>query len=162
MKKPAITLIAALALIATAHATDNPSIKEGFWTVHSVTTDNPGNKVLQGAYSICRNHAFDHHLDDAVGMPGCTVKSDSVQGNKHVVEMVCHAGATTIVSKTVNAYLSDTHVHTETDATYTPPMMGHTQENMVIDWTYAGSCPAGIQPGDRVNQNGAVMHLWKH
>jgi hypothetical protein len=40
--------------------------------------------------------------------------------------------------------------------------MGKTSEKMTMDFAYVGSCPAGIQPGDRVSADGTVMHLWHH
>jgi hypothetical protein len=162
MKKPAITAIALLSFIGTARAIDAPTYKEGFWAVHMVTTDNPGNKITDGKYSLCRNHAFDQHLDNTPKNPRCTSKTDALLGNKHVVETSCHFGTTTIDSRTVGTHINDTTVHSESTSTYTPALMGHTQETMVIDFKYLGACPAGIQPGDRVNSDGTVMHLWKH
>ena len=70
--------------------------------------------------------------------------------------------STTISTKSVGTYVSDTSVHTESTSTYTPAFMGQTRETMVVDWKYVGACPAGIQPGDRVASDGSVLHLWKH
>jgi hypothetical protein len=154
-------VIALLGLIASAYAL-NPSLKEGYWTVHTVTVDQPGNKTSEGKYSLCRNHAFDAANEARAKQPGCTMKSQSVQGNKHSTEMSCVVAGTTINSNGFSTYNSDTSVHSETNATYSPAFMGMTAEKMTVDFTYVGSCPAGIQPGDRVNQNGTVMHLWKH
>jgi predicted homoserine dehydrogenase-like protein len=162
MKKPAFAVLALLTAITSANALNAPALKEGFWSVHTVTTTNPGNKVSDGKYSICRNHAFDQHAEAAGKNMNCNIKSDSMQGNKHIVEMTCHVGPTTIVSKSVGTYQSDTSVHNETTASYAPAFMGNTLETMVMDFTYVGSCPAGVQPGDRVNQDGSVMHLWRH
>jgi hypothetical protein len=162
MKKPAITAIALLTFIGTACAVDGPPLKEGFWAVHLVTTNNPGNQVINAQYSICRNHAFDHHLDNAVKNPQCAITTDSFQGNKHVTSSSCHISTTTISTKSVGTYVSDTSVHTESTSTYTPAFMGQTRETMVVDWKYVGACPAGIQPGDRVASDGSVLHLWKH
>jgi hypothetical protein len=161
MNKHAITAIALLFLIGTARAIDGPSLKEGFWSVHQVTTDNPGNKVTDGHYSICRNHAFDHHLDNAPKNPNCNFTTDTMLGNKHITSGTCHTQSTTITTKSTGTYLGDTAVHVENISTYSPALLGHTTETMVIDFKYTGACPAGIHPGDRVASDGTVLHLWK-
>jgi len=166
MKRPAkrtsIATIALLGLIGSAYALDNPPVKEGYWSVHSVTVDQPGNKTFDGKYFMCRNHAFDAYLETKKNVPGCVTKSQSVQGNKHYTELSCAMGGTTINSKSTVIYNGDTSLHSETDATYTPLFMGHSAEKMTMDFAYVGSCPAGIQPGGRVSQDGTVMHLWRH
>jgi len=128
-KRHLIAAIALLGLIGSAYALDDPPIKEGYWSVHQVTVDQPGNKTIDGKYFICRNHAYDAYVETLKNVPGC---------------------------------VSDTSIHSETNATYTPLFMGHASEKMTMDFAYVGSCPAGIQPGDRVDQTGAVRHLWRH
>jgi hypothetical protein len=32
---------------------------------------------------------------------------------------------------------------------------------MVMEQKYMGSCPAGAQPGDRINADGSIVHLGK-
>ena len=166
MKRPAkrtsIATIALLGLIGSAYALDDPPIKEGYWSVHQVTVDQPGNKTIDGKYFICRNHAYDAYVETLKNVPGCVAKSKSVQGNKHFTEMSCAVAGTNIDTKSTLTYNSDTSIHSETNATYTPLFMGHASEKMTMDFAYVGSCPAGIQPGDRVDQTGAVRHLWRH
>jgi hypothetical protein len=150
--KPTIALLILISIITTARA-DAPPLKEGFWSVHQVTTDNPGNKVTDAHYSICRNHAYDHHIESAAKNPACTFSSDTMHGNQHIVSGTCHIHDTTITTKSTSTYLGDSAVHSETSST---------QETMVSDFKYTGACPAGIQPGDRVGSDGSVLHLWKH
>lgn len=161
-KRHLIAAIALMGLIGSAYAIDNPPLKEGYWSVHSVIVDQPGNKTTEGKYFMCHNHAYDNYVESMQKTPGCVIKSKSVQGNKHTVEMSCVVAGTTIASKSTGTYNSDTSVHNESSSTYTPAFYGKTSEKMTMDFAYVGSCPAGIQPGDRVNSNGTVMHLWKH
>jgi hypothetical protein len=42
------------------------------------------------------------------------------------------------------------------------PMDGKTETIMISDAKYLGSCPAGMQPGDRLNANGTIVHGRKH
>jgi hypothetical protein len=52
----------------------------------------------------------------------------------------------------------DTAAHSETRATYTPPMYGLTETTMVMDQKYVGACPAGVGPGDTIEAGGKVIH----
>ena len=69
---------------------------------------------------------------------------------------------TVVESKGTTTFQGDTATHSETHATYTPPMGGISGMTMIMDQKYVGSCPAGLQPGDRTNADGSVIHLWKH
>ncbi len=60
MNKTLIFAAAAFLLaIGTAYAVDPPDMKEGLWSVHSQSIDNPGNKTSSGTYTLCRSHAYD-------------------------------------------------------------------------------------------------------
>ena len=164
MKLPKMLAYAGLLLlpIAIAIAANHPELKEGLWSVHSQTTDNPGNKKSEGSYTICRSHAFDQSVEALVkNMKGCTM-NESFQGNKYSVEMHCTVGTTVIDSKGTTTFDGDTSTHSESHATYTPALAGMTDITMIEDQKYTGSCPAGIQPGDRTNADGTVIHLGKH
>jgi hypothetical protein len=162
MKRPILTTIALLGLITSAYALDNPLLKEGYWSVHMITVSQPGKKTTDGKYFMCRNHAFDTYNESRPKQPGCVTKSQSLQGNKHSTEISCKVGTTTINTQSILFYNSDTSSRTETASTYSPAFMGMSSQNMTIDFAYVGSCPAGIQPGDRVDQHGGVTHLWMH
>ena len=94
-------------------------------------------------------------------MKGCTVSSENIEGNKYSMEMHCTVGATVINSKGATTFDGDTSSHSETHATYAPAMAGISEMTMIQDQKYMGSCPAGVQPGDRTNADGTVIHLGK-
>jgi hypothetical protein len=71
-------------------------------------------------------------------------------------------GATVIETKGTATFSGDTSTHSESHATYTPAMAGISEMTMIQDQKYVGSCPAGAQPGDRINADGTVIHLGKH
>lgn len=75
--------------------------------------------------------------------------------------MRCVIGETVILSKGTVTFQGDTSAHSVSHATYTPAMGGLSETTMIMDQKYVGSCPAGIRPGDRVQQDGTVVHLGK-
>jgi hypothetical protein len=56
----------------------------------------------------------------------------------------------------------DIAAHGESHTLYTPAMDGKTETIMFSDAKYLGSCPAGMQPGDRMDANGSNVHGGKH
>jgi hypothetical protein len=153
--------MAALAM-PVARATDPPEIKEGLWQIHTQTTDNPGAKKSEGTYSLCRDHAYDKSVQAKVKqMPGCTAANESFEAGKYSVQSHCVRAGTTIDSKSTTTSQGDTVLRSETHATYSPALFGVSESTMVTEQKYAGSCPAGVQPGDRINADGSVMHRGK-
>jgi hypothetical protein len=146
-----------------ANADDLPELKEGLWSIHMHTVDNPGNKISDHTSTICRNHAYDAHTRTlAKNVKGCTTVNESFHSGTYSVQTHCVVGATVIDSKGLTTIQGDSSAHSETHSTYTPAMAGTSETTMVMDQKYAGSCPAGLQPGDRTTEDGRVTHLWKH
>jgi hypothetical protein len=150
-----------LLAIGTAYAVDPPQMKEGLWSIHRETIDNPGNKKSESNSTICRDHAYDLHADSlAKNVKGCTV-SQSVQGGKYSSRSHCVMGGTVVESQGSATYQGDTSAHVESHATYSPAMGGISDTTMIVDQKYVGNCPAGAQPGD-LTTNGRTVHLGKH
>jgi Protein of unknown function (DUF3617) len=162
MTKMVVYISALLLPVGIAIATNHPDLKEGLWSVHTQSINNPGNKKSEASYTLCRNHSYDQGTEARLkNMKGCTVSSESIEGNKYSMEMHCTVGATVIDSKGATTFDGDTSSHSETHATYTPTMAGISEMTMIQDQKYMGSCPAGVQPGDRTNADGTVIHLGK-
>ncbi len=149
--------------IGVSTAADAPDMKEGLWSIHTQSTDSPGNKKSEGMFSLCRSHAYDQTIRArAKAMKGCTVIGESLVPGKYSSETRCTIpGGTTIDSKGTTTFQSDTATHTENHSTYTPPLNGMNGSSMIMDQKWVSSCPAGMQPGDRMNADGAVMHTGK-
>ena len=163
MKKRLAAVIAALLLvIGMASAVDKPEMKEGLWSMHKQTIDNPGNKKSESDSTICRNHGYDKHVESHAVPKGCTTVNESFQSGKYVLETHCTIAGTVIESKGTTTFNSDTAAHSETHATYTPPMQGVSETTMIMDSKFQGACPAGVQPGDLTDSKGNVVHLWQH
>lgn len=162
MQKVVLAFVTVALVLPSAHATDPPEVKEGLWTVHSELTNNPGGKKIESNYTICRDHEFDQIARDREkGMKGCTTVGETLQDGKYTSEIHCSVKKTTIDSKGITTYTGDSAFHSETHVAYTPALGGVSESIIVVDQKYAGSCPAGTQPGDRTNEDGTVLHLGK-
>src|SRR5271157_4987960 len=109
MKRMLVAAAAAfLTLIGTANAVDLPQQKEGLWSNHRKSIDNPGNDTSEQTSTICRNRAYDQYvLSLTKGMKGCTLVHETLQGGKYSVEMHCVIGSTVIDSKATTTFQDD-------------------------------------------------------
>ena len=151
-------------LLGSALAADAPPLKEGFWSIHSVSTDQPSGKKREVTRSICRNHAYDDHVREmAKKIPAtCKTISETSTGGTTTTETECTVQSTVVHSKTTVTAASETATHLETHTTYTPPLGGMSESTMVMDQTYTGACPDGVEPGDMVTPDGKKVASWKH
>ena len=165
MKKNNKMLISAAAalLLSIAHAADTPELREGLWSIHTQSIDNPGNQKSESTRTICRNHAYDKSVGALAktAMKGCTIVNESVQGGKTYSEVHCVVGGITINTKGTGTYAGDMSTHSEVHTTYSPAFAGMSESTMIMDQKYIGSCPAGAQPGDQTDAGGTVTHLGK-
>jgi len=161
MKTKLISLAAALALPLAA--VDNPPpLKEGLWSVTTQTISNPAGTKIEGAYSICRNHAYDEKLHARTkAMHGCTVVKETLEGGKYTLVSHCEVPAMVFDTSAVSTFDGDTSTHTESHTTYKPAMRGVEETVMIMDQKYTGACPADMQPGERMDKDGKVIHLGK-
>jgi hypothetical protein len=159
---PAVLTAVLLLMIGLAQAIDLPSMKEGLWSIRMQTTDNPGNKKTDFTSKLCRNHAFDEYSRGlAKKMPGCKTINENFSGSKYTSEMECTTQGSVLRSKTLTTIQGDSETHSETHVTYTPPLRGVSDEDLIQDQKYLGSCPTGVGPGDRISQDGTIMHTWR-
>ncbi len=145
-------LSSAMLLLAIARAADPPQLKEGLWEIRGQRIENPGNRRTEFTYRLCRSHAYDKAMDDLVkNQKDCTTSFDSLGGGRYVSASRCTAAGVVIVSKGTYTYESSTSARSESTATYDPAFHGKTEETLIQDQSYVGSCPAGMNPGDRVD-----------
>src|SRR5580704_17062336 len=113
--------------VGFALAADPPLVKEGYWSIHTVTTSNPGNKKTEGAQNICRNHAYDEYVRELAKKQlgtSCKVLMDNLSGGVYTSEQECTIGATKMNSKGVTTFQGDSATHSETHTTNTPEQYG--------------------------------------
>jgi Protein of unknown function (DUF3617) len=163
MNKTLIYAAALLGPIGLAYAVDMPQMKEGLWSNHMQTTENPGNKTSETNSTVCRSHAYDLYVQGlAKNMKGCTLVGETLQGNKYSTKMHCTIAGSVMESSAVASIDGESSAHSETHTTTTPPLYGIAETTIVLDSKYVGSCPAGVEPGDITYANGRVVHGWKH
>jgi len=154
----ASTLITGVLLLSVAHAADPPPLQEGLWEVRGRSVENPGARVTNFSYRLCRNHAFDSAMDAQVkNAKECSTSFDDLGSGKFAAASSCTLGGRVIVSKGTYTYDSATLTHAESHATYTPAFNGKTEETLLQEQRYIGECPAGINPGDRIMSDGTVQ-----
>jgi hypothetical protein len=159
MRKCLMALGVAIAMWAgMAGAAGIPDVQEGLWERHGQTVSTPGNAKSESKLSICRDHASEKAAQAAArNIPGCPYIEPTVSGGKYYQEMRCVVAGTTIVTKGTIVF-QGTSIHSETHTTFTPALGGLTEQTDVTDEKYLGSCPAGMSPGDTMNDSGAIRH----
>jgi hypothetical protein len=158
------TVRAALLLSFALFAADQPTMKEGLWSIHTVSVDNPGNRRTEGTRSICRNHAYDLRIREQAEQKQkqtCKPVVRTSSGNGFTEESECTVQGSVIKSKNVATFTGDSSIHSETQATYAPALFGTAEMTMTMDQKYVGPCPAGMEPGDFMSADGKVTHV-KH
>ena len=154
---------AAAVVLSIAQAADTPELREGLWSIHTQTIDNPGNKKSESTRTLCRNHAYDKSVEALAktAVKGCTKVNESVQDGKTSGEVHCVVEGIAINSKGTGTYGGDTSTHSEVHTTYSPAFAGMSESTTIMDQKYIGACPAGVQPGDQTDADGSVTHLGK-
>jgi hypothetical protein len=155
----AVTLAAA-APAAAAGAADFPTLKNGQWemTTRFGAAGNPPRTA-----TICLDATTQKAmLDMSAGMQKemCTRMDMRRDGPKFITDAECKLGESVVKSHGVMTMIGDSAYHTETSATFDPPLNKDMRESKtVIDGKYTGACRDGLQPGDMVTGNGQKINL---
>ena len=167
-KRRVLPATVALFLGLTAYApamVDHPPIKEGYWSMHTKMSNGPNKPPIEGTRFVCHSHEYDQYVEatgsESKKKQNCKTISENLSGGTYTSETQCTVAGSLITTKLKTVLTGDSS-HTETSTTYDPPFHGQSEATMIQDQKWVGSCPAGIQPGDTVAQDGSVMHLWKH
>jgi len=163
MRKTPAFVLGFLLLVGLALAIQPPQMKEGLWSVRTQSTDNPGNIKSDHTQKLCRNHAYDQYAHElAKNMKTCKVLSENFTGGTYTVDTECKLAGSVIKSRSTTTYQSDTAFRSESHASYTPEFHGIGEMTLIVDQKYLGACPSGVQPGDRIAEDGTITHLWRH
>jgi hypothetical protein len=163
MKRLMVAPIAFVYVAAVAIQADPPSLKEGLWSIHTVSTSQPGDKKTVGMRSICRDHAYDDRVRAQAKAQAATCKShtENDSGSKYESESTCVVRGTTIHVKGITTASGANATHTESSTTYNPAFYGISATTMIMEQKYVGACPVGMEPGDMMEADGRVIHRGK-
>ena len=163
MKRFLLPPIVVMCMALAIWAADPPPLKEGLWSIYTVTTDQPGNKKTEGTRSICRNHAYDERIraQAKAQAAACKIHTDNDSGQKYESESECVTQGITIHTKGTAIASGDNAAHSETTTAYNPAFGGISSTTMIMDQKYVGACPAGMEPGDMMEADGRVVHRGK-
>lgn len=163
MKQTHPLLGAALALAlysAAAAAIDFPTLKSGLW--ESRVNRDAAQKSSMPVTRICIDSAVQKEMLD-MGMGSmksmCSKNDLRRDGNRIYGEAECKLGESTMKSKSVTTFTSDSAYHTEVKSSYEPPFMGRSASTTVIDAKWTGACPAGVRPGDVIMPDGKSINM---
>jgi hypothetical protein len=154
-----IALVVPVALFAMG--TDDPPLKEGLWSLHTVSTYGDGSKT-DDTTLICRSHAYEEYVKglSAEALKMCKT-TETVHGNTRTQESACKAAGITILVTETSTYTGDTAIHSEQHSKYSPPQPKMT-DSTIREHKYLGPCPANMKPGDTKDSDGTITHGWEH
>lgn len=148
-----------LLLIGAIYAVEVPSMKEGLWSIHTVTISSPSGQKTEMNRSICRSHAYDEAAQKKAKAleASCKMNVLNGSGSKYISESECTVGGTTIHTKRTTTLTGDAESRSEETATYSPAMEGRTGATMTMEQKYVGACPAGMAPGEMMDADGKII-----
>ncbi len=160
MKNIASPSTAFLLLIGAIYAVDVPSMKEGLWSIHTVTISSPSGEKTESNRSICRSHAYDEAAQKKAkaAEASCKISVLNGSGSKYISESECTVGGTTIRTKRTTTLTGDTESRSEETAAYNPAMGASTGTTMTMEQKYVGACPAGMAAGEMMDADGKIIH----
>ena len=146
-------------LLVTGCASGPPALREGLWEIRAQTIEKPGDRKIEAAYKLCRDHAYDKAANALLkNVKGCsTVVKDQGDG-KLASASNCNVNGISIVSNGATVFKSAEATHSETQARYSPPFNGKTDESMTQDQQYLGACPPTMKAGDTLSPEGFIRH----
>jgi len=153
---------AALALAAAAQAAgvDYPTLKNGQW---EMTTSASGTGAPPRKSTICLDASTQKSMIDmGAGMQKemCTRMDMHRDGAKFITDAECRIGNSVIKSHGVMTMNGDSAYHTETSATFDPPLGPNMKESKtVIEGRFLGPCRDGLQPGDMLTDTGQKINV---
>jgi len=149
----------ACATCSTAHAADFPPRKAGLWQIEMTM---PGRQMPPRNIKTCLDPSTDAQMQQLAtnaskGM--CNPPQINRNGSTVIVDSVCKMGSSQMTTHSVTLFVGDTSYHTDITTKFEPPMAGRDTGAMAQDAKWVGPCPADMQPGDVVMENGMKLNL---
>ncbi len=159
--KAVIVAIALLASAGAAAAQSPPKMKAGLWESTTKSDQpNPAGRGTGPTLMCIDDSVWEQMMKFSQGMMQgmCQKNESAVNGNKVTANMECNLGVTTMRSSSVTTFTNDTSYHTESKATFDPPMFGNKGTSSTVDAKHIGACKPGMKPGD-VTTGGQTVNI---
>ena len=156
---PIVLLTAVAALAAEALALDLPKRKSGLW---DVKISRASAKRPPQTFQMCIDQNTDDialQMGESFSRQACSKQQIRREGNRIVGDSVCKIGETTATSHTVVSGDFDHTYRGEIHTKYSPPLMGTSENLMLIEGKWAGPCQPDQQPGDMIMPNGMKINI---
>ncbi len=156
---PIALLAAVIALAADALALDLPKRKSGLW---DVKISRSSTKRPPQTFQMCIDQSTDDvtlQMGESVSRQACSKQQIRREGNRIVGDSVCKIGETTATSHTVVSGDFDRAYRGEIHTKYSPPLMGTSENVILIDGKWSGPCQPDQQPGDMIMPNGMKINI---
>ncbi|HXX11642.1 MAG TPA: DUF3617 family protein [Burkholderiales bacterium] len=156
---PIVLLTAVAALAAEALALDLPKRKSGLW---DVKISRASAKRPPQTFQMCIDQSTDDialQMGESFSRQACSKQQIRREGNRIVGDSVCKIGETTATSHTVVSGDFDHTYRGEIHTKYSPPLMGTSENLMLIEGKWAGPCQPDQQPGDMIMPNGMKINI---
>jgi len=156
---PIVLLTAVAALAADALALDLPKRKSGLW---DVKISRASAKRPPQTFQMCIDQNTDDialQMGESFSRQACSKQQIRREGNRIVGDSVCKIGETTATSHTVVSGDFDHTYRGEIHTKYSPPLMGTSENLMLIEGKWAGPCQPDQQPGDMIMPNGMKINI---
>ena len=156
MRHATLLALSLLLVVGPVSAQETPHRKSGLWelTRTSTYTENQPRHT-----KLCIAQASDNALRQvAEGMRGETCKTDKLtrDGDKLQVDATCTLRTSTATTHAVITGNFDSAYTIESKSTYNPPLAGQAKGQAVLSAKWTGPCPAGMQPGEMILNNGKL------
>ena len=156
---PIVLLTAVAALAADALALDLPKRKSGLW---DVKISRASAKRPPQTFQMCIDQSTDDitlQMGENFSRQACSKQQIRREGNRIVGDSVCKIGETTATSHTVVSGDFDRTYRGEIHTKCSPPLMGTSENLMLIEGKWAGPCQPDQQPGDMIMPNGMKINI---
>lgn len=143
-----LSLVAAAVALATlpAQALELPKRKPGLWELKATSGEGAPPTVMQQ----CTDEAFEAQMQKTAletSKTMCSKNDMKRDGNTISGNAECKMGSVNITSRTVTTGDFTSNYKVVVNNTYSPPMMGKTNDTTVLEARWLGACAAGQKPG---------------
>jgi len=153
--RPVVT--ASLIFTFVAVAAEETYLKDGLWSIHSVSeiTRNGTVNTMDITMQRCQKRATAEQVMNMPNVKDCKMISKSASGDAG--EGSCTINGTGMTVKTSRVKKSEDEIHSVVETAMNPPMGGISAMKMTADMNFIGACPSDMQPGDVRKPDGTIL-----